>query len=467
MDCEPHIFPRGCTDFIVSPFECLHALGYNKLLDWITPRAPAITNLIFLYKLYEDIPFESSDVAEKHFRSILKTVAPTLQSLRITSESDGPGFDLKWDVLKDIAAAAKNLTSLELLFINDGDFTAEHVDDIKVFTKLEKLALRWMPFSEDSLIRRMPDLTTNPDGTLSASASASILRRPPPLPSNLYDLTHLKSLHLNSELLKGPISGDLAKLKNLSELRLVHQNVTKLEYFPDNLSKLSLRGSTNGNAIMQSGLGHWLSTEGCESELKELDLSYCNLTKFNLMYGGGDDDPDEPEVANIEILDLSNNNFGATPALDLIPEFYYLRRLDLSHCGISVLPDMVAGVLVNLEQIDLSFNNLVDLPSEFRCLRKLEYVNLMGNNFPAIPESLKTLKVLEDVNLSQCVYLEISKSVSAWLLGLEKLLFIDLHKRRKGRFQESSVFWLKEAVKELTAVGRGHVLRYDSSYLSE
>jgi len=428
----------------------LPVLSYAKLLKWIKPRAKSITDLTFDYNTIDDAIGESSDVAETTFYAILKAVAPKLETLQIRSDDLGPGFKLRWNIIKKITAAAKTLTTLELNFVDDGNLTSAHVEDIKIFKNLEHLTLKWMPCKDDQHMgeRALMQVPTNIDGTTSTAST---------LPLNLFDLQHLKTLRLNSEGLNGSFPKDLQRLKHLSQFELEDHNIKKLEFLPENLSKLSLRGSTHGPEIMLNGFVEWIN-EGKGDFLKELDLSHCNLkkleiTEYNELY--------EPSLGTVEKLDMSYNNFGPLPTMNIIDSMLNLRRLNLRCCGLSVVPASMVLELEQLEFLDLSFNNLVDLPEEVSNMWALKEVYLSKNHFPAIPNVLLKMRTLTHIDLSGCNYLEISKSMSEWLLGMANLVKLDVHKNKnEGRFQDSSILWLKEAVKDLTLVGRGNVLRY-------
>ncbi|KAH7617191.1 hypothetical protein Ndes2526B_g07784 [Nannochloris sp. 'desiccata'] len=438
-------------ELTVGVEEFMPALSYSKLLKWIKPRAKGITDLTFENNVFEEAPVEPVAVAESSFHAILNAVAPTLKTLQIRPEYGCFGIPLRWNILKDIAAAARTLTTLELYLVDDGKLTPEHVEDIKVFKKLEHLKLRWMPFWDDDSMngRVLMEVPTN--------AGTSTISTAPMLPPNLFDLKHLKTLHLDSEWLNGRFPKDLQRLKHLNELRLENQNITKLDFIPRTLKKLSLRGSNHGPSIMLHGLGQWLSTAVDGTFLEELDLAKCNLRKFNFV--SEDHKYEVSAVAAIQKLDLSYNNLGPLPEMNLIDDMLNLRSLDLCSCGLSVLPESMVINLENLEFLNLSRNNLVDLPREVASMRRLRHIYLSENHFPAIPEVLKKMGSLQWIDLSRCACLEISKSISEWLVDDTKNL-IKVNVSKYERFQNSSILWLEEAVKNLILVGRSDVLTY-------
>jgi hypothetical protein len=60
------------------------------------------------------------------------------------------------------------------------------------------------------------------------------------------------------------------------------------------------------------------------------------------------------------------------------------------------------GLLVNLECLDVSYNRISTLPTEFSKLQKLQKLNLSGNHYMAnFPEVLKELPNLVEVDLTE------------------------------------------------------------------
>ena len=139
--------------------------------------------------------------------------------------------------------------------------------------------------------------------------------------------------------------------------------------------------------------------------------------------------------------------------------------MNLSNCGLSVFPEEAAERLDTLEILNLSKNNLVDLPRELEAMTRLKKFRATRNNFPAIPEVLKTMPSLVYINIGFSRYLEVSKSISPWVLKMKNLKYLYLFKEMGQRYQVSSLSWLQEAEKELTKVGRGTVLQYGTSVM--
>ncbi len=95
-------------------------------------------------------------------------------------------------------------------------------------------------------------------------------------------------------------------------------------------------------------------------------------------------------------LDLSGQDMEELP--EEIGLLTWLEKLDLESAGLKSLPKGI-GRLVNLKELNLLDNNLVVLPSEFGMLASLEYLNLSFNqnlrDFPASLSGLRNLKQLD------------------------------------------------------------------------
>lgn len=77
-----------------------------------------------------------------------------------------------------------------------------------------------------------------------------------------------------------------------------------------------------------------------------------------------------------------------------------IRSLNLSHNGIISLGSHISALKDNLTVLDLSFNNLNDLPEDFVELQNLKNINLAFNRFESIPDCLFDIKGLAELNMS-------------------------------------------------------------------
>lgn len=102
---------------------------------------------------------------------------------------------------------------------------------------------------------------------------------------------------------------------------------------------------------------------------------------------------------NAFIIDLEVTNFLWTKIPNPLCEHAFsLRYLNLSHGRLNFPVGL--GRLVNLEQLDLSYNDIEHVPSEFGLLAKLEMLSLKSNALTEISgEALKGMVSLRDIGL--------------------------------------------------------------------
>ncbi|XP_052309066.1 receptor-like protein 1 isoform X4 [Populus trichocarpa] len=238
--------------------------------------------------------------------------------------------------------------------------------------------------------------------------------------SILSGLLSLKSLDLSYNMLRGSsINGFDAlpsKLRELESLDLSYNrfNDSDLSYlceFPSlkslNLSGNMFLGSTTINGLRKlevlslneltiSG-STLLQSLGALPSLKTLSLKETNLSGTSISQGSFFNS------TTLEELILDGSSFP-TNYLQNIGAFSALKILSFSGCDLnSTLPAKDWCELKNLEQLDISWNNLKgSLPDCFRNLTSLQLLDVSGNRFVGNIASgpLTNLKSLEFLSLS-------------------------------------------------------------------
>jgi len=119
------------------------------------------------------------------------------------------------------------------------------------------------------------------------------------------------------------------------------------------------------------------------------------------------------------------NYFGNAQYLVEFPESLcqvkQLKELDIMDKFTS-LPSCIKK-LKNLEKLDLSSNELIEIPNELGSLTKLKDLNLSYNSLTAVPTSLKNLSKLENLDLSKNLITEVSSDICK----LESLKILSLY----------------------------------------
>jgi len=98
----------------------------------------------------------------------------------------------------------------------------------------------------------------------------------------------------------------------------------------------------------------------------------------------------------LKSLNLTRNNIPNLPKE--INLFSNLQRLNLRSNYLKSLPSTLYK-MVSLEELDLSFNQLESISSSIKDLKKLKILSLQGNNLTIVPEELFSLKSLRILNL--------------------------------------------------------------------
>ncbi|XP_059642515.1 putative disease resistance protein RGA1 [Cornus florida] len=101
--------------------------------------------------------------------------------------------------------------------------------------------------------------------------------------------------------------------------------------------------------------------------------------------------------------------------------FKYLRVLDLSHCGITVLHQSI-GDLVFLKYLDLSYNHIIVLPDSICNLQRMQTLDLSGCFYlTELPNLMGNMTSLRHLNITGCLQLARMPSYISKLYKLQTL----------------------------------------------
>lgn len=157
------------------------------------------------------------------------------------------------------------------------------------------------------------------------------------------------------DLLKWPVG--ISKMRNLLTLNL---SKNKLKSIPNNVKQLEL--------------------------LKDINLANNELTALPKTF---------TKLTSLENLDVS---FNQLQTLSLFfPNWFYLKKLNASN-------NLLAGIdglnqLKNIQSLNLSFNNIAELPAEIHQLKRLVSLDLSNNKLLYLPRTISGLSKIEELNL--------------------------------------------------------------------
>ncbi|KAI0215973.1 Flightless-1-like protein [Lamellibrachia satsuma] len=255
-------------------------------------------------------------------------------------------------------------------------------------------------------------------------------------PHYVADMAGLRWIRLNHTGIDN-VPQELARLEKLEHLSLVHNNVRDIQ---DEVAKLPNLRVVNcrHNRLKNSGIpadlfGH--------DDLSVLDFSYNQLKEVP---------PDLDRAKNLLVLNLSHNQISTLPnhlfinitdityldvadnSLETLPP--QLRRLTqlqtlvlddnpLLHAQLRQLPALVSLETLHMRNTQRTLSNF---PVGLDLLANLQDVDLSYNDLPRVPEPLYKIASLKRLNLSNNAITELSSLIDTWV----NLEFINLSRNK-------------------------------------
>lgn len=188
-------------------------------------------------------------------------------------------------------------------------------------------------------------------------------------------LNYLQHLNLERNQISSLEDNDFANMPRMRSLKLAFNQI----------GPISETAFQNSSQLQNIDLSH-----NNISELKsdvfvgivrlQLDASHNNLTKIP------SDIFDKRKVFRLESIDLSHNHFTEIPVDVLQNQYFSLETLKISHNKIQVIPSD-ANILVNVKEMDLSFNplskdSIANVLNEPKTVRSL---NMAGTGIEKVP----------------------------------------------------------------------------------
>ena len=236
------------------------------------------------------------------------------------------------------------------------------------------------------------------------------------VPEDISQMEHLESLDLSKNQISSLETSDLFP-PGLDTLDLSQNNISNLNSvdLPQGLKHLIL----NQNKIISLGIRHFDLKNLIELHLSHnlLNGSLSRNTFFNMVSDSADD-----KNSNLEILDLSFNNFEKIESQALV-KFSKLKTLKLKHNKIEVIHPLGFQGLNGLQKLELSNNEILDLPNAlFKNLSTLDTLDLSYNHLQSINKSftqgLYQLSTLYLAN-NDILFLEPLQDISEHLFHLD------------------------------------------------
>lgn len=200
----------------------------------------------------------------------------------------------------------------------------------------------------------------------------------------LSQIPNLKDLRLSNNMLSGPLSDRISRLRNLEVLHIQKNSVTSL---PDALADLGRLRVLNVSENLLESIPFGI--------LQNIPLAELHASKNKL--GGALINEDVRELPHLHVLDVTNNSLTSLCAATDIS----LPAMHQLNCGanrLSWLPDMTSWT--SLLTLVADGNSISELPEGFVGLNKLKSVDFSCNNLKSLDERIGAMANLEVLRIS-------------------------------------------------------------------
>lgn len=249
--------------------------------------------------------------------------------------------------------------------------------------------------------------------------------------NSIYDCENLIHLDLSNTLIPNFEKTDLSKLSKLEKLYLKGNQLNSLPESTSSLTSLKILDLSYNKFIkippellnldnleeISLKFNSIEVVENCfnnNNKLKEIDLEFNPLHTIDNSFS---------QCEKLEKVSLAASKTNSKPegqVTNAFNECPNLKILKLNDMNLTSLESSFKDT--NLEQLDISRNNLSSLPECVTDCKSLKDLNLFWNRkIKTIPESLKNLENLECLNARDCSITTIEP-----LSGMQKLKLIDL-----------------------------------------
>jgi hypothetical protein len=198
------------------------------------------------------------------------------------------------------------------------------------------------------------------------------------VPADLAHLiTELRVLDVSKNSLRS-LPASLSECADLQTLHASHNSLRCLEFLPCPLQRLTeLYADSNSLAELPRCL--WACPRLKHVSLCANKLDVASLAMPRSDAGG-------PVLAPLEHLDLGKNRLGALPPLGLFPS---LREVHVQQNGLRELPVAQIMPLLKLQTLDISMNDVSNLPPDLARLPLLQNLTIAGNPIRSIPRGVQ------------------------------------------------------------------------------
>ncbi|OQS04672.1 hypothetical protein THRCLA_03115 [Thraustotheca clavata] len=272
-------------------------------------------------------------------------------------------LDLSYNELHELPEAIQELAGLKWLKVKDNQLTRLP----STFGHLQQLV--FLDLSGNRLSEAaefIVNLTQLRELCLSSNEITT-------LPSNIGQLEYLETLRVD----KNQLSGLPASIGQAKKLRVLAAQENQLTSLPESFAELSAMSTLD---LSKNQLGDTLVVLDKMHQLQFVDLRNNHLTQF----------PSLPLVSQLDHLLLGNNKLTTIDEASFGRVVSTLTVLNIHNNQLSVLQANVMQQFQKLKTLDVSNNNLTDLPYVLGHLTTLNHIMVEGNPLRTIRFSVLT-----------------------------------------------------------------------------
>ncbi|UCC20695.1 MAG: hypothetical protein JSV62_05265 [Promethearchaeota archaeon] len=216
--------------------------------------------------------------------------------------------------------------------------------------------------------------------------------------------------HENELICLITIISTLSKINNKKSKSIL---IEKLKYFSYLENKYNLKEIFKNKRIES------FSTQ----DLAELLINYYFIKFLKVKFGFIKFEFDKHGfVTKLDLTNVDPQGIYLSNFLDLIYSLKHLRELDLRFNNLIELSE-ISNISDSIISLDLSYNKLITLPYSIDKLKSLKELNLKSNRLRTLPDSLGNIHSLQILNLRNNILTEIPKSIKS----LNILKTLNLH----------------------------------------
>lgn len=259
-----------------------------------------------------------------------------------------------------------------------------------------------------------------------------------PFVNKLKDLKNLQSLNITRHSLSNKDFHNLKKLKNLESLSITldslqSEDCSSLWELPQ-LKKIKIYTYDNKKLLWKKAQYRNLETLHIKGKLHKIDDDLSNFKKLQEIHIRYNNLKNLPEnfsnLQELKILDISTNQITQLP--NEIGKLCKLEKLFAGRNKIKEIPKSIK-YCKNLEIIDLRRNYIEKLPVELFELAKPRELKLSGNKLTKLPKEIGNLKALKRLWLGSIFKEENNNNIDflpTTIQQLTQLKYLDLSKNK-------------------------------------